>query len=222
MRFPVSRRACTSAYLFRRLAAGLVVALCLAMPLAAPGDGGRAILVFGDSLSTAYGFEIEKSWVSLLEKRLEERGFGYRVVNASISGETTRGGRARIEDAVAATDPRIVIVELGGNDGLRGIDLNSTRENLKAIVDAALNSGAEVLLLAMKLPPNYGPAYTERFQQIYTEIAELSDVRLVPFFLEGVAGNSTLMQADDIHPEAEAQPILLDNIWPYLEPLLAR
>lgn len=199
-----------------------VVVCCLLAPAIGVACADRVILVFGDSLSTAYGFDIEKGWVSLLEDRLEREKFEYRVVNASISGETTRGGRARIDDVLDAARPGIVIVELGGNDGLRGINLDSTRENLHAIVNAAVKTGAEVLLLAMELPPNYGPSYIERFREMFTYVASTNDVQLVPFFLEGVAGDSNLMQADGIHPVAEAQPKLLENVWPHLEPLLSR
>ncbi len=188
---------------------------------ATSAESQRVILVLGDSLSTAYGIDVEKSWVSLLEKRLRQRKPDYRVINASISGETTRGGVARVAGALAADAPEIVIVELGGNDGLRGIDLETTRRNLETIVGNCLEAGAEVLLLAMDLPPNYGPSFINGFRSIYTRIAEQDRVKLVPFFLQGVAGDPTLMQADGIHPQAEAQPKLLDNVWPHLEPLLA-
>lgn len=187
---------------------------------AVAGGESRAILVYGDSLSAAYGFNLEKSWVSLLETRLQAREPPYQVVNASISGETTRGGAARIESVLAMHRPEIVLVELGGNDGLRGIDLSTTRKNLETIVQACLNAGAKVLLLAMELPPNYGQSYTAEFREIYKSMGKRQDVTLVPFFLDGVADNTTLMQADGIHPEAEAQPTLLENIWPYLEPML--
>lgn len=142
------------------------------------------------------------------------------MANASISGETTRGGAARIESVIARHEPRIVLVELGGNDGLRGIDLETTRKNLEVIVEACLNAGARVLLLAMELPPNYGQSYVTQFREIYKQIGAREDVTLVPFFLDGVAGDSKLMQADGIHPEADAQPKLLENVWPYLEPVL--
>ena len=197
----------------------LVFALSLIADARAKGES-RTILVFGDSLSAAYGFDLEKSWVRLLEKRLQDHNPSYRVVNASISGETTRGGVARIESVVAEHQPRIVLVELGGNDGLRGINIETTRQNLKRIVETAVDSGARVLLLAMELPPNYGQSYTEEFRKIYQSLGAREDVTLVPFFLDGVAGNAMLMQTDGIHPKAEAQPKLLENIWPYLEPML--
>lgn len=171
-------------------------------------------------MSTAYGFDVEKSWVSLLQTRLQRHNPSYRVVNASISGETTRGGAGRIGSAIAATGPRIVIVELGGNDGLRGISIETTRENLKNIIQACVKTGAKVLLLAMDLPPNYGQSYTAEFRKIFQTLGQRENVTLVPFFLDGVAGDAKLMQADGIHPQAEAQPELLENIWPHLEPLL--
>lgn len=193
--------------------------LCL-LNSAQAGDQNRTILVFGDSLSAAYGFDVEKSWVSLLQQRLEEHNPRYSVVNASISGETTRGGASRIEPTLAAHRPRVVLVELGGNDGLRGIGIETTRSNLNKIIEACISAGANVLLLAMELPPNYGQAYISAFRGIYQSLGVREDVTLVPFFLDGVAGDATLMQSDGIHPQAEAQPKLLDNIWPYLEPLL--
>ena len=213
-----SNVACVAAAALRAL---LVCFLGLGLlNYAQAGGESRTILVFGDSLSTGYGFDIEKSWVSLLQMRLQDHNPPYSVVNASISGETTRGGAARIESAVAAHGPRIALVELGGNDGLRGIGIETTRRNLKKIIETCLSAGASVLLLAIELPPNYGQSYTAEFRKIYQSLGALEDVTLVPFFLDGVAGDATLMQSDGIHPEAEAQPKLLQNIWPYLEPLL--
>jgi len=207
----------------RAVPALLVIVALVLLPGASvtSAESQRVILVLGDSLSTAYGIDLEKSWVSLLQKRLRQSKPDYRVVNTSISGETTRGGVARVAGALAAHAPEIVIVELGGNDGLRGIDLDATRRNLETIVGNCLEAGAEVLLLAMDLPPNYGPSFINGFRSIYTRIAEQDRVKLVPFFLQGVAGDPVLMQADGIHPQAEAQPKLLDNVWPHLEPLLA-
>jgi acyl-CoA thioesterase-1 len=201
-------------------------ALCLCilglwlLDTAQAGAQSRTILVFGDSLSAAYGFDIEKGWVSLLQRRLDDHNPPYTVVNASISGETTRGGAARIESTLAAQRPRVVLVELGGNDGLRGIGVENTRQNLERIIDASIAAGAEVLLLAIELPPNYGQSYTAAFRGIYQSLGHRQGVTLVPFFLDGVAGDATLMQSDGIHPQAEAQPKLLENVWPYLEPML--
>lgn len=202
-----------------RLASLLALGLALTAS-AAVLAGQRVILVLGDSLSTAYGLEVERGWVSLLEQRLAAQGRDYRVVNASISGDTTRGGLARIAESLRANRPSIVIVELGGNDGLRGIPLEVSRAQLRGIVEQALAAGARVLLLGMRLPPNYGPVYAQRFHAIYRDIAHELGVALVPFFLEGVGDRPELMQADGIHPRAQAQPMLLDTVWPHLEPLL--
>ena len=178
------------------------------------------VLVLGDSLSAAYGIEVEKGWVQLLQTRFETRGFDHQVVNASISGDTTRGGLARLPTALEDARPTIVIVELGGNDGLRGLGLSETRANLSAIVESVIAHGARVLLVGMRLPPNYGPAYTKRFESIFVDIGEQYSLVLVPFLLEGVALDSALMQSDGIHPRATAQPALLDNVWPYLQSLI--
>lgn len=180
----------------------------------------RVVLVLGDSLSSAYGMDVEAGWVHLLQERLDSGDTGYRVVNASISGDTTGGGAARLPRALSAHQPRVVIVELGGNDGLRGVPLEATRKNLDSIVSLSLEAGARVLLVGMRLPPNYGPAYAERFYHQFRELAEAHGVAYVPFLLDGVGGVSELMQDDGIHPRAEAQAKLLDNVWPHLEPLL--
>ena len=178
------------------------------------------VMVLGDSLSAGYGIEIEQGWVRLLQGRLDTRGFAHRVVNASISGDTTRGGLARLDRALQEARPSIVIIELGGNDGLRGLALAETRSNLSAIIDAVVSHGAHVLLVGIRLPPNYGPAYTKRFESIFVELAEQFSIPLVPFLLEGVALDQSLMQGDGLHPKAEAQPTLLENVWPYLEALI--
>ena len=207
-----------------RLAGVRAAALLLGLVLIAAGPPGRAeepaLVVLGDSLSAAYGIPLEDGWVARLERRLEEAGHGYRVVNASISGDTTRGGLARFEREAVELAPAVVIVALGGNDGLQGIPLLETRRNLEGIVRLAREAGARVLLLEIMLPPNYGPTYTEAFREMYTEVAEASGATLVPFFLDGVAVDPELMQADGIHPTAEAQPRMLENVWPYLEPYL--
>lgn len=178
------------------------------------------ILVFGDSLSAAYGIELEAGWVARLQRRLRDGDRPHEVVNASLSGETTAGGRARLPALLADGPFDLVILELGGNDGLRGLSLTQTEDNLRAMIEAARDSGAQVLLLGMRLPPNYGSTYTEGFARIYTRLAAELDVPLVPFFLDGVATDTALMQPDRIHPRATAQPRLLDNVWPALVPLL--
>lgn len=178
------------------------------------------ILVVGDSLSSGYGFNLSEGWVSLLEKRLKDTGFPHRIVNASISGDTSRGGLARLPGALQRYQPDIVILELGGNDGLRALPLQTLEENLAAMIELCRQTGAQVVLAEMRIPPNYGPRYTEKFQAVYGDLASRYRVTLIPFLLEGVAGNPTLMQDDGIHPRAEAQPRIVDNVWPVLEPLL--
>lgn len=178
------------------------------------------ILVFGDSLSAAYGIELEAGWVAQLQRRLKDQGHPHQIVNASLSGETTAGGRARLPALLTDGPFDLVIIELGGNDGLRGLSLAQTEDNLRAMIQAARGAGAEVLLLGMRLPPNYGSTYTEGFARIYTRLAAELAAPLVPFLLEGVATDTALMQPDRIHPRAEAQPRLLDNVWPELVPLL--
>ena len=196
----------------------LLVALLALAAGPAPASGG--VLVMGDSLSAAYGVPPGSSWVDLLAARLEEQGRRLEVVNASVSGETTQGGVTRIADALARHQPSVMVLELGGNDGLRGQPLDRTRANLAAMISRARESGARVLLLGVEIPPNYGPAYTRRFRSLYRELHEELGVAWVPFFLDGVALDPTLMQDDGLHPTAEAQPRLLDNVWPALEPLL--
>ncbi|MEE4361365.1 MAG: arylesterase [Pseudomonadales bacterium] len=196
-----------------------VVLLVLAAA-AVRADQDATILVLGDSISAAYGIEPEQGWVKLLEKRLAERSATVRVVNASVSGETTGGGLARLPDALSRNRPDVVIIELGGNDGLRGYPIARIRSNLATMVTLAQDSGARVLLVGMQIPPNYGARYTEAFHGTFAEIAERDAVALVPFLLDGVATDPALMQGDGIHPTAEAQPALLDNLWPALQTLL--
>ncbi len=179
-----------------------------------------SVLVVGDSLSAGYGIELRDGWVTLLQQRLVQQGYPHAVVNASISGDTTSGGRARLPGVLKRHRPQIVILELGGNDGLRGLSLRETRANLDAMIKAAKSAGAQVLLVGIHLPPNYGPEFTAKFHAIYHDLARAHHATLVPFLLEGVALTPGLMQPDGIHPRAAAQPRLLDNVWPYLEPLL--
>lgn len=178
------------------------------------------ILVMGDSLSAGYGIDLQQGWVSLLEQRLRENNLPHQVVNASISGETTRGGLTRLPAALKRHQPDIVILELGGNDGLRGLPLEILKDNLATMIELSQQAGAQVVLMEMRIPPNYGPRYTEKFQNVYSELAERYNLPLVSFFLTGVADNPVLMQGDGIHPRAEAQPRMLDNVWLVLEPLL--
>ena len=194
-----------------------VLALSLLAHAAAPVS---TLLVVGDSISAAYGLGPGTGWVDLLAARLAEKKLPYRVVNASITGDTTAGGRARLPALLATHQPSIVVIELGGNDGLRGGNLASTRDNLSAMVAAVQRANAKPLLIGMKLPPNYGAAYVREFDALYSSVATAAKAPLVPFFFEGFGERSDLFQGDRIHPTAAAQPLLLDNVWPTLLPLL--
>jgi acyl-CoA thioesterase-1 len=180
------------------------------------------ILVFGDSISAGYGLPLEQGWVELLRSRLKAQGYGYQVVNASVSGETTAGGLARLPRALELHHPSIVILELGGNDGLRGLPIAQMRTNLTQMTSSSIAAGAKVLLLGMRMPPNYGPEYTKQFAMVFSDLATEKKISLVPFLLTDIALSPALLQADDIHPNAQGQPILLDNVWPALRPLLRK
>lgn len=180
----------------------------------------RTILVFGDSLSAGYGLAADQSWPSLLAKKLQADRLPYRVVNASISGETTAGGAARLPAALRQDRPDIVIIALGANDGLRGLPVDAMRDNLLDMVRAAKQQNARVLLVGMRLPPNYGPDYTARFTRSFSDIAQQQKIPLLPFLLEPIAGNRNNFQDDNLHPVAAAQPALLDHVWKALAPLL--
>ena len=199
---------------------GVAASLGLTRAATARAAAAPSVLVLGDSLSAEYGLARGSGWVALLEKRLASRQNPYAVVNASVSGETTAGGRSRIADLLARHEPRVVIVELGGNDALRGLELGRTERNLREITQLSRRAGARVLLLGMMVPPNYGRQYSERFAAIYERVARTEKAALVPFFLDGVAERIELFQSDRIHPTAQAQPTLLANVWPALEPLL--
>lgn len=190
------------------------------LPGLAAGAGTPTILVLGDSLSAAYGIPAEQGWVDLLQRRLVENGLPHRVVNASISGDTTSGGLSRLPAALARERPALVVLELGANDGLRGQSLDVMADNLARMIELSQQAGARVALAEMRIPPNYGPAYTQKFQSIFGELAARYDVTLIPFLLDGVAGDRTLIQDDGLHPSAEAQPRILDNVWLVLEPLV--
>ncbi|MGD8497917.1 MAG: arylesterase [Chromatiales bacterium] len=196
----------------------LLIVWALVAPLQA--DERPVLLVLGDSLSAAYGIAEDDGWVALLQRRLDTEGHDYRVVNASVSGETTDGGLARLPRALDVHRPSIVVVELGANDGLRGISLGEMRRNLLEITELSQASGARVLLVGMHLPPNYGPAYTERFHATFREVAVRKRIPLVPFLLDGVGTERSLMQDDGLHPTAAAQPRLLENVWVQLAPIL--
>ncbi|SAK94509.1 arylesterase [Caballeronia fortuita] len=179
-----------------------------------------AIVVLGDSLSAEYGLPRDTGWVNLLREKLAKERFDYSVANSSISGDTTSGGRARLTAMLARIKPAVVIVELGANDALRGVPLATTETNLRGIVDASQAAHAKVLLIGMYVPPNYGPDYTQKFHAVYERIAKDRNVPLVPFLLAGIADKPAMFQADQIHPTVQAQPLLLENVWPTLKPLL--
>ena len=194
----------------KRCAAGGLL-LLLALPVPA-----QNILLIGDSISAAFGLEIEQGWVSLLQKRLADQDYPHRVVNASVSGETSAGGLARLPALLEQVQPELVIIELGGNDGLRGLPAANMQQNLSAMVEQSRASGADVILLGMRIPPNYGPRYNDAFEQVFVDLSQSLDVPLVPFLLEGVGTVPELMLDDGIHPGAAAQPLLLDNAWPVI------
>ena len=178
--------------------------------------------MFGDSLSAAHGLSTQQGWVALLRRRLQAQGYGYRIVNASVSGETTSGGLVRLPRALELHKPRILILELGANDGLRGLPVASIRERLARMIRIAERTGAEVLLLGIRLPPNYGPRYGEPFAAVYRELAHEYHLALVPFLLADVALHPSLMQSDGLHPNARGEPLVLETVWPRLLPLLER
>lgn len=201
----------------------LLLLLFSTLPLASTADSQGehpVILVFGDSLSAAYRMDEQDGWVALLEKRIEEQELPFRVVNASVSGETTDGGLARLPAVLEAHEPAIVILELGGNDGLRGLPVSHIRQNLVQMALLGQEAGAQVVLTGIQIPPNYGQRYTGPFANQYAEIAEELELPLIPFLIDGIPQQPELMQDDGIHPRAEAQNMILDNVWPVLESLL--
>jgi acyl-CoA thioesterase-1 len=205
----------------RRLFTVFCCAVILSQPTVFAADKTQAnILVLGDSLSSAYGINSDEGWVALLQQQLNHKGYDYRVINASVSGDTTRTGLSRIETALRTHTPEIVIIALGGNDGLRGLAFSEIETSLARIIQRCQQSHAKVLLAGVRLPPNYGPAYTQQFATLYQNLAERHNIPLVPKMLDKVAENRELIQQDGIHPEAEAQPQIMKNIWPGLEPLL--
>jgi acyl-CoA thioesterase I len=182
----------------------------------------RTILVFGDSLSAAFGIRPEQGWVALLTQRLQMQGYGYQIINASVSGETTDGGLQRLPRALQLHQPGIVVLELGANDALRGLPLSGTRANLAQMVRLSQEAGARVLLVGIRIPPNYGPRYTEEFASVFPELAKQYHLPLVPFLLQDVALNPARMQEDGMHPNAAGEAPVLDTLWPYLKPLLKK
>ncbi|MEO1867310.1 MAG: arylesterase [Methylococcales bacterium] len=195
----------------------IILMVCGLSPV---GASPATIVIYGDSISAAYGIGLDLGWVTFLQKKLQSEGYNYDVSNESISGETTAGGVARIDEVLAATKPKVLILELGANDGLRGLSPVIMKQNLSMIINRAHQSGAKVLLISMRIPPNYGPRYTELFYQTYPALAKTLKIPYVPFILNDIALNKKLMQGDGLHPNAEAQPLIADKIWFYLQPLL--
>ncbi|MEN5161633.1 arylesterase [Achromobacter spanius] len=187
---------------------------------AAQGSSPRTVLVVGDSLSAEYGIKRGTGWVPLLSERVSEQYPKFKVVNASISGDTTSGGVARLPALLRQHEPAVVVLELGANDALRGLPLNMTEQNLRKMAQAARKADADVLIVGMQIPPNYGRDYAQRFAAVFNKVAKDENARLVPFLMEGIATNRAMFQADGIHPNEDAQPQLLDNVWPALRPLL--
>jgi acyl-CoA thioesterase-1 len=203
--------------IFRYLAASLALTFVC---LPAANGAEQTIVVVGDSLSSGYGIAAEQSWVAMLEDRLHSEGYGYRIVNASIAGDTSAGGLARLPRLLASHDAQLVVIELGGNDGLRGQPVAMVRDNLAKMIELSKENGADVVLAGIQIPPNYGQTYTNALAAIYPELATRYDVPLVPFILEDVALKPELMQPDGIHPNAAGQRIVFDNVWRVLGPLL--
>jgi acyl-CoA thioesterase-1 len=209
----------------RRLALRAALALlasAVALPASQAQHKAAPVMIVGDSISAAYGLAAGSGWVDLLASRLKEQRYPQRVINASISGDTTAGGRARLPTLLAQHRPGVVVIELGGNDGLRGGDLKAARANLEAMAGAAQQAGAKVLLVGMRLPPNYGPAYTREFEAMFSAVADARKVALVPYFFDGFGERNELFQPDRIHPTAAAQPLLLETVWPKLQALLPK
>ncbi len=206
----------------RRAIALLLLAMAVVACDARGAPAPAVLLVVGDSISAGYGLPKGSGWVDLLAARIEAQRLPFRVVNASITGDTTAGGRARVPALLAQHKPAVVVVELGGNDGLRGGSLKATKDNLDAIVGAVQKSGARAVVVGMRLPPNYGPAYTREFDAMFGEVAQSRRAALVPFLFAGFGESSEWFQPDRIHPTVAAQAMLLDNVWPVLAPLLGK
>jgi acyl-CoA thioesterase I len=201
----------------------LSVVVAMVAVLSTPAFGAeRTIVVLGDSLSSGYGLGAAQSWVDLLESHIDSEAYGYDVVNASIPGDTSSGALARLPRLLETYHPRIVLVELGGNDGLRGLPVQSLRANLERIVELVEAAGARAVLIGIQIPPNYGPTYTDALAEVYPELAKRDELALVPFLMAGVALKPELMQADGLHPNAEGQEPMFENVWAVLAPLLRR
>ncbi|KEQ12386.1 hypothetical protein GZ77_17770 [Endozoicomonas montiporae] len=202
----------------RRLATSVIVLFALVAQAAfASPVSQKTILVYGDSLSAAYGLEIQQGWVSLLQEKLDQTKSDWKVVNLSISGETTAGGLSRLPAALKEHRPELMLLQLGANDGMRGTPLTSVSNNLEQMIQQAQTEDVDVLLFEMMIPPNYGPVYTRKFTRIFHDLGKEYTVSVVPFFLDGVAGHPKLNQPDGIHPVAKAQPMIFNNVWPHIK-----
>ena len=199
----------------------VLLLLIFCFPVSATAQD-KMVLILGDSISAGYGLDLEEGWVHLLRLRLRDLGYRYDVKNASITGDTTRGAKDRLRRLLGQTQPDLSIIELGGNDGLRGLSLEEMSANFDTIISELLKTGSQVLLIPMRLPPNYGPLYNDRFDAIYRALALKHEIGLAKFILQDIAEQSELMQSDGIHPRAEAQPQMLDHVWESLEPLLVK
>ncbi len=197
-----------------------VLAISGSRPVEAQQADERVLLVYGDSLSAGYGLSTQEAWPALLQARIISQGLGYRVINRSLSGETTFGGLQRLERVLKKERPRVVILALGANDGLRGLSVDETQANLRRMIQLSQQADAKVLLVGIRLPPNYGPAASKTFEAMFARLAQSQRVGLVPFMLEGFAADETYFQPDRIHPTARAQPLILKTLWPSIEPLL--
>ncbi|MFM2434734.1 MAG: hypothetical protein RL063_713 [Pseudomonadota bacterium] len=212
-------RSIMKAVLLSPLLLGLSCLMFFTVPVYAASN---SILIYGDSLSAAYGIPQQQGWVSLLQQRLEDQHYPYKVINASVSGETSSGGLSRLSATLNAHQPNIVILELGANDGLRGLPLSVMKDNLAQMIEQSKRSGAKVLLIGMKIPPNYGPKYSQSFTQQYQQLSQELKVPRVPFMLQGMESRPELIQDDGLHPNEQAQPFILENIWPQLKLMLKK
>ncbi|MBC3928210.1 arylesterase [Undibacterium sp. CY21W] len=211
-----------SVYQFLSELLKIVFVVSLGMTTVHAHSASKTILVLGDSLSAEYGLTRGEGWVSLMEKQLAEKKISAQVINASISGETTIGGKTRLPSLMEKHHPDIVIIELGGNDALRGLSLKASEDNFRAMITSAKKEKAQVILTGMQIPPNYGKEYAQKFFSLYSMLATEQKIVLVPFLLQGVADSNDFFQADRIHPVAKAHPIILNNVWPRLYPLLRK
>jgi len=205
---------------FRVLPLVTTIFFCFSLPVQGADDDIGSILIYGDSLSASYGMTEEEGWVALLEKKIQQENWPYQVINGSVSGETSTGGLERLPAMLDSYKPELVVLELGGNDGLRGLPIDLLKNNLRKMIELIHERGAKVLLAGIQIPPNYGPRYAEPFSELFYQIADEDKVELIPFLIDGIPQNPELMQDDGIHPKPEAQSIILENVWYHLLPML--